>query len=336
MPYDVSLVLPTQYADALQKYVHLIREAEELGYFGVWMTEVSGAESMALLGAASQVTDRLHLGCGVVSVYTRTMPLLAMGAYTLDALSMHRFRLGVGASTANIAERWHGVQYRHPALRVRESILLLRQLLDGQKTRFSGTTIVSDGFQLSGTGSIPPPIYVAALGADMLAVAGELADGVIITLSSRESIAKAMSIVDEAARKAGRSPHDIRRVAYVRTCLTGDAAAAISWMQRELGWYASAKSYERHFRQMGYGAEMDGANAAWAAKDHQKAFDSISPRMARELAVIGNATEVVAQLNYLATVGLDELAIYAFQPTLGLDHLRRQIAAIADTFAVAL
>src|SRR5213594_3454050 len=86
--------------------VAYIRQAEASGYEGIWVPEVLGTDAFTVLAAASQVTQRLHLGTGIVPLYTRTPTILAMTIATLDALSHRRAVLGLGVSSEIIIGAW--------------------------------------------------------------------------------------------------------------------------------------------------------------------------------------------------------------------------------------
>src|SRR5438874_7418226 len=88
-----------------------IRQAETSGYEGIWVPEVLGTDAFTLLAAASQVTQRLRLGTGIVPIYTRTPTTLAMTIATLDALSHRRAVLGLGVSSEVIIVAWNGMPF---------------------------------------------------------------------------------------------------------------------------------------------------------------------------------------------------------------------------------
>ena len=105
-----------------------IRQAETSGYEGIWVPEVLGTDAFTILAAASQVTQRLYLGTGIVPIYTRTPTILAMTIATLDALSNGRAVLGLGVSSESIIGAWHGLPFPTPLAAMREAVDIIRRL----------------------------------------------------------------------------------------------------------------------------------------------------------------------------------------------------------------
>ncbi len=117
------------------------------------------------LGAAlAMTTDKVRLCTGIVPVFTRPPAVLATSVVAVEQRAPARFVLGLGASTDNMVERWYGLEYAKPLTRVRETVVLIRAILAGKKTDFSGLTLRSRGFQLKECPQTPVPIYLGAIG----------------------------------------------------------------------------------------------------------------------------------------------------------------------------
>src|SRR6476620_7500137 len=130
--------------------IDVAAEADGLGYSCVWAAEANAAESMSLLGAITQVTDRTGVGSGVVALQLRTPPLHAMAAATLQQLAGDRdVFLGVGISSPAVAGQWHGAGYTdRPIAQVREFLTLLRECLAGDTVTFEGDFYTVKRFRL--------------------------------------------------------------------------------------------------------------------------------------------------------------------------------------------
>jgi len=166
-----------------------IRQVETSGYDSVWIPEVMGTDAFTVLAAASQVTQRLRLGTGIVPIYTRTPTTLAMTIATLDALSGGRAVLGLGVSSEIIIGAWHGLPFPKPLGAMREAIEIIRRLLRNERVTVEGSTFQVRN--LRANVPVPPertiPIYIGALNSGMLRLAGELADGVFSTGCQRRT-----------------------------------------------------------------------------------------------------------------------------------------------------
>jgi alkanesulfonate monooxygenase SsuD/methylene tetrahydromethanopterin reductase-like flavin-dependent oxidoreductase (luciferase family) len=117
--------------------------------------------------------------------------------------------MGIGSGANVIVESWNGGAFRRPGTRVRETALFLHQALAGGRVVFRGETFTVDRFRLARPPAAPVPIYVAALRPGMLAVAGEVGDGVILNWLSAGDVPRCIAVVREAATKAGRDAQSI-------------------------------------------------------------------------------------------------------------------------------
>jgi alkanesulfonate monooxygenase SsuD/methylene tetrahydromethanopterin reductase-like flavin-dependent oxidoreductase (luciferase family) len=162
-----------------------VRLAEELGYDAAYVTHIAGRDSLTVLANYAAATSRIHLGTGVVPIYTRTPATMAMTAATLHEQSGGRLRLGLGVSHRAVVEGWHGQTIDKPVAEMREYVAILRAILAGEPPPAGEKWQTS--FALSGIGPYPDlPMYVAALSPAMLRLAGEVADGAMLWLCNPE------------------------------------------------------------------------------------------------------------------------------------------------------
>ena len=195
-----------------QQLSEYARLAERAGFDSLWVTErYFHEETFSLLGFLAAKTQRIKLGLGVANPYTRNPALLAMAAATLDRICGGRFLLGLGRSDRPLIEGRLGIPYGEPRSTLRESVVLIRDLLGGQVVNSS------DGrFQMVDVGlAIRPvqervPIYLAAIGPRALRLAGAVADGVLLNAYvSAAYVRYAVSVVRQAARDSGRDPSSV-------------------------------------------------------------------------------------------------------------------------------
>ncbi|NUR83087.1 MAG: LLM class flavin-dependent oxidoreductase [Nonomuraea sp.] len=154
----------------------LARAAEDLGFDGVWVADhYFHRDAAAALALMATATERVTLGTAVVSPLLRHPALLASMTATLNEISGDRFVLGVGAGGYEFASEL-GLKARSPLGLTRESVEIVKQLQRG-RADFTGQTFTTTG-QLRFE-SAQTPIYLAGRGPKMLALAGEIGDGVI-------------------------------------------------------------------------------------------------------------------------------------------------------------
>ena len=190
--------------------VELAQLAESRGYEMVWVPEGSGRDSLTQLAFLACHTGAVKLATGILPVYYRTPMLTAMSAAGLSDLSQGRFVLGLGVGHRPSVEGIHGIRFRRPLAHMRETITLVRSLLDGERVSLAGRVFNVDGASL---GAAAPeqrtPIYVAALGPQMLELTGELADGVLLNWTASNYLERAIHHLRRGAEKAGRDPSEI-------------------------------------------------------------------------------------------------------------------------------
>ena len=223
----LGLMLPVG-GPSLADVVGTARFAEEIGFDGVWTYEnLYAAGAFATAGAAVAATSLIRVGIGTVSPFTRSPVILAMESGLLREISGGRFVLGLGASPADLVGRL-GIDPSKPLTTMREVLTLLRTLLAGRSATLDGERFQFRDVTLSLPMSAATlPIYLGAIGDRMLGLAGQLADGLILSvLCPLPFIERALERVAAGATAAGRDPGAIDAVAYVPFALRADAREA--------------------------------------------------------------------------------------------------------------
>lgn len=212
-----------------RRAAELMIEAADHGLAPLFVTEVSGLAAPTLTAAVAARRPTVALGTAVVPLGSRSLAAVAMTAATNASLSDAPYRLGVGVSTPAIVEGWHGARYTASLAETRDQLLELRSLLDGA-SRGSFTLVDPPGPRVR--------LLLGALGPRMVAMASEVADGVVVSYTPVDALPAC----------------DGERYATVWVSACDDAAIRA---RRELTSYAVAPSYGRHFRRLGYGAAVD-------------------------------------------------------------------------------
>lgn len=282
-----------------QAAVQTAKLAEEVGYTSYWTAETTGPEAFSLLAAAGAAAPSLDLGTGVLALQLRSPMLTAMAGATLQALHPERdILLGVGISSPVVATRWHGMPYGdQPLGHVREYVTLLRECLSGEKVDFAGDHYQVKGFRLGvKQGEKTPKIVVGALNPKMLALAGELADGVLLNYLPASHVPWSV----EQVRKGGNATI----YAYVHAGIC-ERDEGIDLARRDLFSYAVVDSYARNFERAGFVDEVAAVREAHAAGDRAAAIAAVSDRMVDAIDVMGDADTVNATMRAYVDAGVD-------------------------------
>ena len=296
-----------------QDYQELGAQAERNGFEAVWLPEGGGRDSLTSLAAIAMKTEKVMLGTGILPIFARTATNTAMGAAGMAAVSGGRFMLGLGVGHRPTVEGRDGIPFKQPMTRLRETIQIVKALLSGEQVDFPGRVFKISGASL---GAAAPktkvPIYIAALGPQMLQMAGELADGVLMNWTAVDYLGEAISHIRRGAEKAGRDPKEIDIAGYVRVAVGADVSASRDALRRQVARYASNPFYRNFFAETGFDKEMSAAAAELAGGNLEKAADSITVEMQDQVAVVGTADECRAALEKRRDAGLQLPVIAPF------------------------
>lgn len=287
------------------------RSAEEMGFGSFWTAETVGHEAFSTLAAVASGTNSIDLGTGVVALQLRTPMLAAMGAATLQELAPGReVHLGVGISSPAVVGRWHGSDYgAAPLAQTREYLGLVRDCLSGEVVKHEGRFYRTGGFRLGvRLDDERPRIVLGALNERMLALAGELADGVLLNYLPANAVPWCVEQVRKGELAAGRPAGSCRINAYVHVgvCDPIDARPAA---RKDLFSYAVVPAYGRAFARAGFGDEVAEIQAAHADRDRDRALAGVSDAMIDAIDICGDADHVRRSVTAYLDAGVDHAVI---------------------------
>jgi probable F420-dependent oxidoreductase len=286
--------------------VECVRLAEELGYESAWVAEGHGGDQFAILGACAAVTRRIRLGTSISSVFVRSAPTIGMAAATVDQLSAGRFILGLGSSHRVQVEPEHGIPFVQPTARLRDTIAIVRALLRDGVVSHRGEMVTIERFDLwfaplrAGI-----PVYVAALFPRLLEIAGELADGVLLTWPTERSIARAVEHVALGARRAGRPAGTVDVASLIPCAVADTVAAAREAMRPAVGLYAGFfPRYNRLLAEAGFGEAVGAIKEAFERGGREAAAKVVPDDLIDAVTMAGTAESCRARLEAYRRAGL--------------------------------
>lgn len=273
--------------------VECVKLAEELGYESAWVAEGHGGDQFAVLAACAMATDRILLGTSISSVFVRSVPTIAMAAATVDDISRHRFILGLGSSHRVQVEPEHGMAYRKPIQRLRESVDIIRTLWCDGAVSYQGETVTIEHFDLWFTPSRQEiPIYLAAVFPKMMEVCGEIAQGVILTRSTLETGRQVAEHVAIGARRVGRSPQDIEITSLLPCCVHPQRQVAFDAMRPGVAFYGGFfPRYNRLIAESGFPEAARAIRDAWDRGDREGAVRAVPDALITATGVVGEPAE---------------------------------------------
>jgi len=210
------VALYLQDAHNLRDGLDYVQYAEKRGFEAVWQAESRLVrDAIVPMAAYAAVTKSIKVGSGVINNWTRNIGLLAATFLTLDDLAPDRIICGIGAWWDPLA-RNVGIERRKPLLAMKETVTVMKRLLNMEKVTFHGEFIHVDGIELDVVhGRKEPrnvPIMIGATGDQMMEMTGEIADGVVLNYCVAPKYnEKALDLLQTGLKKSNRTLKDLDR-----------------------------------------------------------------------------------------------------------------------------
>jgi alkanesulfonate monooxygenase SsuD/methylene tetrahydromethanopterin reductase-like flavin-dependent oxidoreductase (luciferase family) len=319
-------------------------EAAAAGYQQIWTPEGNGEDSFqlcALRWAATRdvVPGGVGTGIGVSQAGLRSPIGFAMSAGTLSKMTGGKFILGIGSGGADIPayRRMWGVQGSSALGLMREYITTIRTLVRGGAVEHDGNNVRYNGAKL---GINPPPntpVYLGALGPEMVKLGGEVADGLCLNWSSPEMIAASAKLRDEGAARANRDPSEVKLAMYIRVCVDEDVDVARRAYARSMMGYALGqlgappRSYRAHFERMGFADDLrriDDMRRANAPQD--EIVEAFPPALSLAVGYFGKPEGAAEHFKKLAG-GLDTAIVRVVNARPSIESTRAVLQACAPS-----
>ena len=295
--------------------------AENMGAAYAWSAEAWAQDAATSLAFLAAHTKRIVLGSGIMQISARVPSMTAMTALSLHALSGGRFVLGLGASGPQVVEGLHGVPYRAPLTRLRETVEIVRMACRGEKLRFAGKHHVLP--RPGGEGKAirldhPPahiPIFLATLAPRSLEYTGAAADGWLGTSFSPDHAEAHFSHLRRGAESAGRSLDDLA-LHVACTVAVGDDVDALVAARKpavafNMGAMGSAATnfYKDAFARAGYADDANAVQRLWLDGKREQAAARVPDAMVTRFGAFGTPDMVRERLRLYRDTGVDALTL---------------------------
>lgn len=225
----------------LETLIAKAKDLESRGFDTLWIANIFGIDAITAAALIGRETNRIELGTAVVPTYPRHPTALAQQTLTAQSACEGRFTLGIGLSHQIVIETILGLSYERRAKHMREYLDVLGPLLRGEKAETKGEEYAVN-LELVVPDTRPTACLIAALGPQMLRIAGTQADGTILWMTGAKTIESHVApTIREAAKDAGRS--EPRIVAGLPIVLTNDEAAGREAVGEIMVHYGHIPSY---------------------------------------------------------------------------------------------
>lgn len=326
------VALYLQDAHSIQDGIELVKYAEMRGFEAVWQAESRLVrDAIVPMAAFAAHTDRIKIGSGVINNWTRNAALTAATFLTLDDLAPDRIILGIGAWWDPLAANV-GIQRRKPLLAMRETIEVVRDLLALKRVTYHGEFVQVTDIELDVVhGRREPrnvPIYIGATGPNMLALSGEIADGVLLNyMVSPQYNIEALEQIEKGARLSGRRVENIDRPQLVICSVDHDRKRALDAARKLVTQYLGQQPHL--MKASGVSQELlDEIHQVlrWPATEEEieNAMTLVTDDVVQQVTASGTPQEVKAKVREYVQYGCTSPVLYP----LGSD-----VRLMIDTFA---
>ncbi|WP_370332117.1 TIGR03564 family F420-dependent LLM class oxidoreductase [Mycolicibacterium hippocampi] len=259
-----------------------LAQLRDEGFGRVWMSQLPfEPDLLTVLAVALREVDGIEVASGVVPIQNQHPMQMAQRALTVSLASGGRFVLGLGMTHAAVTEGMWGIPWDKPVRRLNEYLDGLLPLLAGEPADAVGETVTTRG-ALMIPGAPRPDVYIAALGPQLLRLAGRRTSGTCTWMTGPTTLGDHVSpTLRQAAADAGRPESAVRVVAALPVAVTDDVDAARRQAAEQFAMYGTLPSYRAMLDREGYPGPEDAA-------------------------IIGDEQTVSQRLDELASGGVDE------------------------------
>lgn len=298
----IAVTLPA--GPAVSDTIARVKWAEARGYTDAWFADAGAPDALTTAAVLAAHTRTIRIGVAVTPVFTRTPAVLAATANTLGQLLPGRFVMGLGSSSQTMMENWHGLEFDKPLTRVKNTAVMVRSMLRGEKTNFDLDGLRSHSYSQAAIDK-SPPIYIAALRSKMIEMAAEVGDGMIFNLWPQRALPKMIKHAKLGAQAAGKDWGDVEIVNRAMVLVTDDKASARDLFRAAFAPYYATPVYNTFLAWTGFDEAAQTISEGWAARDRLKTGGALSDAMVDEIAVIGSAEECRERLRADIASGID-------------------------------
>ena len=270
----VSLIAPPGRRRAI---LDAARAFDRSGFAGIFVPSPFGG--MAVCEAMAMVTDRIPIATAIAPIYARTVIDFAESAAFLHEVSGGRFRFGIGIAHAPSLVRLGVTNAGRPLADTRDFVTKLHAV--------------------PGLGPLPP-IILAALRGKMVALAGEIADGLIFANGCRSQMPTALAEIPAAKR----ADENFLIGNMVPTCISDDVEAAKTVNRRTLTAYAMRPNYRNYWKECGYVEEMEAVEKAVAENRTDDVPKYLTDRWLADTTLFGPVAKVRDGVEALRAAGI--------------------------------
>jgi len=274
-------------------------ESERAGFEYLWLTEAWGMEALSTTGYLLGMTSRIKLGVGVLNIFSRSAALIGMACATLDQVAPGRFILGLGASGGAVVEKWHGMTFSRPLQRTKEYVEIVRRVARGEEVNYEGEILKLAGFRLyTKPKETNQEIYIGAIGEKNLKLAGQIADGAIVTMYPFSKMSTALQILRRSLPSDSREKLLFAYLPFRVVQTSEEVQRRRIEVAKNIAFYISSmgKYYAKKLAELGFEKNVERVIMAYKEGGSKEATAAVDDQLIDELSLIGSQDQILDKL----------------------------------------
>jgi len=286
--------------------IALAKRAVDAGAKSLWVAEHLGyREAITTCMAFAMAAPGPALVPTAVSPYLWHPTPTAMALATLDEMAPGRVAVALGVGNPLFLQE-SGHKLDKPVRVMREYVAAMRKLWTTEPAHMDGEFVKLAGARLAFKPN-PIPIYVAAMGPDMLKVTGRIADGIVLSAGlSTDSVKGSLARCAEGATQEGRDPATLRRAGYIFFGTSNNAREAIDAVRGKLAFVMRNKFLAQNIKDSGIPVDQEAVIAAIAKRDLAGAAALVPDEAVEAFGIAGDPTHCLRRLRDFVDAGIDE------------------------------
>lgn len=310
--------MPGRYGWALDHHVkdsverELVRAAEQNGIESIWTMENHHLRDGVTTAAVTlERTQRVPVIMGTLSPYFRHPVEIGLTLANLERMYPGRTGLNLGVGMQETLLRLGvGENIHRPIAQLREAIEIIRLLFEGERFKYEGERFQIEKHHLSGDKLRTPEIFLSVMGPKLVALAGELGDGVNLPLaSSPEYTSVSAERFDEGSRRGGRDRSKQTVVTEVLVQV-GDDSDDLTGVKRLLGFHFASEYFKKVAAPSGLQVPHDEIREAFIKREMDRVDAFITDEFVHTFAAVGSADAIVRRLKDYEAAGADMILLY--------------------------
>ncbi len=291
------------------KTTFLTMQAEKVGFRYVWITDHYNNRNVYVsLSMVANYTDKIILGPGVTNPYLSHPVITAQAVASLAEMAPGRVVCGLGAGDKTTLKMLN-VSQEKPLAAIRESVAVIRDLTSGKPAEVKGEVFNVSGAKFFFQVPAPVKVFIGAQGPNMLMLAGEIGDGVLINASHPRDIENAVKYLKDGASKAGRAIADVAVAAYTSFSISTDPKKAVKAVTPVVAYIVAGcpqSVLDVHAVSRESAAKIRDGISRGQWKD---AFGQVTPEMIEAFSICGTPDICIGKIHNLVKLGVTQIVV---------------------------